>query len=305
MGGRLDCTNIVNPLVSVITLIELEHTAILGRTIPAVAGEKAGIIKEGKPLVLARQDSEALDVLIKRAAEKKAKIVYFPEIAAIENVTLRPDGTDFSLVSGGKPLDLFIPIPGMAQAQNAGLAAIALRTAFPGIGDDVIRNGLARVKIPARFEKIAVGKNSPPVIVDGAHTPESVLYCTETFCSLYGEGGILLFGCAADKNAAAMAEIALPRFSRIIITAPGTFRMSNPEKVYEAFSGFPDHLPVVRQVVRQAGSDKVALIDDTSAALRQALEISREKALPVLCTGSFYLVSEVSRLTLALTCARG
>jgi len=274
MGGRLDCTNIVDPLVSVITLIELEHTAVLGGTIAAVAGEKAGIVKPGKPLILARQNAEALDVFRKRAAEQNSPVRYFPDIATIENVSIHQGGTDFSLILFTQlPLTLSIPIPGAVQAENAGLAVAALKTAFPGMGEDAIRRGLANVKLPARFEKIA---DNPPMIIDGAHTPESALLCAETFCSLYGEGGILLFGCAADKNAAAMADILLPRFSQIIITTPGVFRTSSPEKAYHAFS-----------------SAKTTLIKDTRAALQQAMETAREKKLPILCTGSFYLVAEV------------
>ncbi|MDR0457181.1 MAG: tetrahydrofolate synthase, partial [Treponema sp.] len=199
MGGRLDCTNIINPLVSVITLIELEHTAFLGQTIPAVAGEKAGIIKPGKPLILAPQNAEALDVFRKRANEKSSPLFYFPDTAAVENPHIHPDGTDFSLIlhhAQLPPLNLSIPIPGIIQAENAGLAALALKTAFPAVKDDVIRHGLGSVKIPARFEKIAVPGEAghPPLIIDGAHTPESALSCAETFCSLYGEKGILLFG---------------------------------------------------------------------------------------------------------------
>jgi len=281
MGGRLDCTNIVDPLVSVITLIELEHTAILGPTIAAVAGEKAGIIKHGKPLVLARQNGEALNVFKKQAAEKSSALSYFPEIAAIENVHIHQGGTDFSLTFFGEMAPyqkLSIPIPGAVQAENAGLAVVALKTAFPDIGENAIRRGLANVKIPARFEKIA---DEPPLIIDGAHTPESVLLCAETFCSLYGEGGILLFGCAADKNAAAMAAILLPRFSQIIITTPGTFRTSSPEKAYHAFT-----------------SEKTLFVKDTREALQQALETSQDKKLPILCTGSFYLAAEVRGLAL-------
>jgi dihydrofolate synthase/folylpolyglutamate synthase len=274
MGGRLDCTNIVDPLVSVITLIELEHTAVLGQTIPVIAGEKAGIIKPGKPLILARQDTSALEVFKKRAAEKNSQMFYFPEIAAIEAPAIHPEGTDFSLVVYGElPLRLSIPIPGLVQAENAGLAVLALKTAFPDIKNDSIRSGLASVKIPARFEKVA---DDPLLIIDGAHTPESVFPCAETFCSLYGEGGILLFACAADKNASAMAEILLPRFSQIIITATGTFKASDPEKVYKAFS-----------------SAKTLLIHDTRAAIRQALETGRKKNLPILSAGSFYLAAEV------------
>jgi dihydrofolate synthase/folylpolyglutamate synthase len=281
LGGRLDSTNIIDPLISIITLIELEHTAILGNTIPAVAGEKAGIIKPHRPLILARQTPEALEVFRERAAEKNSPLLYFPDIAAVENQRIHPRGTDFSLAFHGEgakhyaqlPMELSIPIPGTVQAENAGLAVIALKTAFPGMSDDAIRRGLECVKIPARFERII---DNPPLIIDGAHTPESALLCAETFCSLYGRNGILLFGCAADKNAEAMAELLLPRFSQIIITAPGTFKISEPEKVYRAFS-----------------SEKTSFIKETREAIRLALKIGREKGLPILTTGSFYLASEV------------
>ena len=281
MGGRLDSTNIVNPLVSVITIIELEHTAWLGNTISAIAGEKAGIIKRDRPLVLARQKPEALEVFQNRAAEKNSPLFYFPDIAAVENIRLHQGGTDFSLVYKGggtapRPLELSIPIPGTIQAENAGLSVMALKTAFPDIEDDVIRRGLGRVKVPARFEKIA---EDPPFILDGAHTPESVSLCAETFCSLFGEGGILVFSCAADKNVAAMAELLLPRFSRIIVTTAGNFRSSPPDDIFRAFT--------------PGGSGKVILAPDTADAARQALELGRKEGLPVLCTGSFYLAAEV------------
>jgi len=290
MGGRLDCTNIVTPLVSVITLIELEHTAWLGNTISAIAGEKAGIIKPGKPVVLARQKAEALEVFQKRAMERNSPLFYFPEIASVENIRLHQGGTDFSLVfqAGNaaykaQSLELSIPIPGIVQAENAGIAVAAVKKAFPDIGDDLIRQGLKQLKIPARFEKIA---EDPPFVLDGAHTPESVSLCADTFCSLYGGGGILLFSCAADKNVAAMAELLLPRFSQIIITTPGTVRSSKPDEIFQVFSA------------RLSGSEigKVIFVRDTADAMRQTLKLGREKRLPVLCTGSFYLAAEVRNL---------
>ena len=291
MGGRLDCTNIVNPLVSVITLIELEHTAWLGNTIAAIAGEKAGIIKQGRPTVLARQKPEALEVFQKRAAERQSPLAYFPDAAGIENVKLHPGGTDFSLVfrgakAGLKPLELSIPIPGLVQAENAGIAALALKTAFPDIDDETIRRGLMQAKIPARFEKLI---EDPPFVLDGAHTPESVSLCADTFCSLFGEGGLLLFSCAADKNVAAMAELLVPRFSRIITTTPGNFRASRPEEIFEAFSRCGSKL--------EAG--RISFVPDTLEAVRQTLELSRAEKLPVLCTGSFYLAAEARGFVLS------
>ena len=283
MGGRLDCTNIIDPLVSIITLIELEHTAFLGQTIAAVAGEKAGIIKPGKPLILARQSAEALDVFKKRASEKNSPLLYFPDSASVENPHIHSDGTDFSLTfryAQLPPLKLFIPIPGLIQAENAGLAALALKTAFPSIENDIIRRGLNSVKIPARFEKIAHN-----FIIDGAHTPESLALAIETFCLLYGEGGVLIFGCAADKDAAAMAKIAHSRFAKIFITTPGTFKTSNPPQVYEAFAA-------------QGGREKTRLIADTKEAVEEARKFAARNGLPILGTGSFYLVSEIRKIIL-------
>jgi dihydrofolate synthase/folylpolyglutamate synthase len=285
MGGRLDCTNIVNPLISVITLIELEHTKFLGNTLAAVAGEKAGIIKARRPVVLAKQSGEALGVFQKQTEEKQSPLYYVPGIAKITGLTIRPGGTDFtlSLKNGGCYGKLFVPVPGAIQAENAAIALIALKSAFPQINEDSIRRGLERSRLPARFETL---RENPPVIIDGAHTPESAALCAETFRSLYGEGGILLFGCAADKNPEAMAQVLLPHFSRIIITTPGTFKASDPEKVYQAFARAAD-------AETSPGAGKTVCVNGTREAITRALSLGKEKNLPLLCTGSFYLASEI------------
>jgi dihydrofolate synthase/folylpolyglutamate synthase len=284
MGGRLDSTNVLDPLVSVITLIELEHTGFLGGTIAKIAAEKAGIIKNGKPLVLAKQREDALEVFRKTVNEKNSPLFYFPETAEISNLKITPEGTNFTLSpkrSIFPPLlSLSIPVPGKVQAENAALAITAVKTAFPKIGEDAIRAGLKKLKIPARFEKIA-----PLFIIDGAHTPESLALTIETFCMLYGEGGVLVFGCAADKDFSAMAKTAYSRFAKIIITTPGTFKASNPPQVYEAFA-------------EQAGREKTELIADTKKAVLTAMEFSSAKNLPVLGAGSFYLVSEIRKIIL-------
>ena len=289
LGGRLDSTNVVDPLAAVITLIELEHTALLGDTIAAVAGEKAGIIKPGKPLVLAKQCPQALEVFTTRAREKGSPLVYFPETVELSNLRIHTGGTDFTLnfkaTGAGRdwfpgPLNLSIPVPGAIQAENAGLAVMALKTAFPQMDAESIRRGLEQFRIPARFETLS---HDPPVIIDGAHTPESAALCVETFRALYGDGGVLVFGCAADKNTAAMAETLLPHFSRIIITTPGTFKVSDPENIYAAFTA----------EISGAARAQVSLILETAEAVRQALSLGREKGLPVLGAGSFYLAAEI------------
>jgi len=312
MGGRLDSTNVLDPLVSVITLIELEHTGFLGNTIAEVAGEKAGIIKNGKPVILAKQCEEALEVFRKKAEEKNSPLFYFPQIAKISDVVVSRNGTSFTLVfkaaeqfsynptphspfptphsllpTPHSPLSLSIPIPGKVQAENAALAIAAIKTAFPQINEDAIRRGLASFNLPARFEKIAPyqQEDTPPFIIDGAHTPESLALCIETFCSLYGEGGVLIFGCAADKDASAMAKIAHSHFAKIIITSTGNFKISSPAQVYESFA-------------KIAGREKTELVPDIEQAIKRAQTYAHEKNLPILGTGSFYLVSEIRKIIL-------
>lgn len=291
MGGRLDSTNVLDPLVSVITLIELEHTNFLGETIEAIAEEKAGIIKKGKPLILARQCDTALKVFQEKTKEKNSPLIYFPQTANLSDIKITAQGTDFSLsfnpdknIPQTSLLSLSIPIPGKVQAENASLAIAALKIAFPKINEDAIRDGLKKLKIPARFEKLSSSQagSAPPFIIDGAHTPESLALCIETFCHLYGKSGVLLFGCAADKNSAAMAEIACPHFAKIFITTPGNFKASEPDKVYESFAEI-------------AGQEKIALVKDTQEAVNQAISFAREKNLPTLGTGSFYLAAEIRK----------
>jgi dihydrofolate synthase/folylpolyglutamate synthase len=281
IGGRLDATNIVSPLAAVITLIEMEHTEYLGNTLEAVAGEKAGIIKARTPLILAAQEDEALAVFRREALAKDAPLLYFPEIADVRDIRISRAGTQFSLcLPRGTPgeLRLSLKIPGEVQAYNAGLAVLTVKQAYPGIGAEEIRRGLEDFNLPARFEQIM---EEPGLVIDGAHTPKSVEQCRDTFLSLYGGGGILIFGCAARKNAEAMAEILAPHFSRIIITTPGTFKKSDPGELYRIFSE------------KLRGSTELLLIPDTVQAVDRALE--KGSGLPVLGTGSFYLAAEIRK----------
>jgi dihydrofolate synthase/folylpolyglutamate synthase len=294
MGGRLDPTNVVDPLGAVITGIELEHTEFLGNTLAAVAREKAGIIKPGKPLFLAAQCGEALEVFKKTAAEKEAPLYYFPEIVEINRLKVHEEGSDFTLgfKDGGffpGHLDISIAIPGAVQAENAGLAVLALKRCFPFMDGGTIQRGLKGFSLPARFERLRPlpGEAGPPLVIDGAHTARSVEFTAETFCSLYGEGGVLIFGCASGKNAAAMASTLAPRFSRIFITMPGTFKASDPLEVYKIFA-------LAQGKSRNPG--ELSMIPDTGKALAGALEAAAPGNLPILGTGSFYLAAEIRNL---------
>jgi dihydrofolate synthase/folylpolyglutamate synthase len=285
--------------VSLITVIELEHTEFLGNTITEVAAAKAGIIKPLRPLILAEQCDAALAVFRRTAAEKKSPLLYFPEIVEISDLAVRDGGTDFTLTfkTGGffpAPLKLTVGISGAVQALNAGLAVIALKHAFPALDAATIDRGLRNFTLPARFENLRPKtKDAPPhglapVIIDGAHTEKSVELCVNTFTALYGEGGILIFGCAAVKNAEAMAAILTPRFSRIVITTPGTFKVSDPKGVYGVFAE-----ELERRKAQGAAVPELLFIPETAKAIDYCLNESRNAGLPVLGAGSFYLAAEI------------
>ncbi|GHV83478.1 bifunctional folylpolyglutamate synthase/dihydrofolate synthase [Spirochaetia bacterium] len=287
MGGILDPTNICQSSVSVITIIELEHTEFLGTTLREVAQAKAGIIKQAKPVILAGQHPEVMEVFTKTAAEKNSPLYYLPKTIDIENIKITPNGTDFTLrfkESGffDEPLKLSIAIPGEIQAQNAAMAIMAVKKAFPQIDARTIQNGLKDFKLLARFEKL---QSNPPLIVDGAHTDISVNLCVETFAKLYGNGGILIFGCALGKNDNAMAHALLPHFSHIVITTPGTYKVSEPEKVHATF--------VQAQKENPACKTEITFIKETEKGIKAALDEAKEKKLPVLGIGSFYLAAEI------------
>jgi dihydrofolate synthase/folylpolyglutamate synthase len=286
MGGRFDPTNVIDPLVSVISVIELEHTAFLGNTLAEIAFEKAGIIKPGKPVVLAEQHGEVLPVFQKAAKERNAPLYYLPDLVSVENVRVSDTGTQFTLVPKNRTvfpneMELGIGIPGAVQAKNAALAVAALKVVMPEIGDDVIKAALDTFSLPARFEKIA---DNPPVVIDGAHTTLSVELAIREWTALYGDGGVLLFGCAEDKNVTAMARTLLYHFSSIIITTPGSYKVSHPANVFDVFTA---------EAVQLNPSCKLALIAETPTAVDTVVAEARTKNLPLFCTGSFYLSAEV------------
>jgi dihydrofolate synthase/folylpolyglutamate synthase len=295
LGGRLDATNIVDPALSVITVIEKEHTEYLGNTLAAISGEKAGIIKRNRPVMSAEQKPEALAVLRRHAEQNTAPFLYLPCFSGTDfpDMQLHQNGTDFTLQidsPNGRTFKrrISVPIPGRIYANNAALAVLAVTTTFSHIDDESIEWGLAANALPARFEKVCA---EPPFIIDGAHTPLSAGLCTETFNALYGKDGILLFGCAADKDARAMAELLVPCFNRCIITTPGSFKTSDPAAVYHSFCAAAQQY---REAAEKTQPD-IVCIPDTAAAIEETRRLGEKTGIPVLACGSFYLAAEIRK----------
>jgi dihydrofolate synthase/folylpolyglutamate synthase len=194
MGGRLDATNAITPVVSVITPIDLDHQKWLGETLPQIAAEKAGIIKPGVPVVSASQLPEAEAVLRARAAECGSAIEFVAEAAPFS-----------------------VALPGPHQKQNAALAIAALRAGGILVTEAAIAQGLANVQWPARFERW-----DEQMVIDGAHNPAGARVLADAWREQFGDDkGTLVFGLLGDKNAAdtyralsgITAEVILPQFT--------------------------------------------------------------------------------------------
>jgi dihydrofolate synthase/folylpolyglutamate synthase len=189
LGGRLDATNATEPELSVITSISYDHTAILGRTLGAIASEKAGILRPDRPAILAQQRPAAL-----RALRHACRIV----------------GAHCSVVA---PLEHDVSLAGAHQRQNAALAIAAARTLLPGLRQKAIDTGLKRIHWPGRFETVG------NVILDGAHNGASAAALAETLeTRLGGQRVELVVGINRDKDARAVLRPLLARASRVWAT---------------------------------------------------------------------------------------
>jgi len=277
IGGRLDATNLVDPQLCLITPIELEHTDVLGDTLTAIAREKAGIIKPGKPVFSAPQAGEVKEELRRAAERAGSPIVFLDEQLGSFQARYTPEGTELRFaLSGEEEIDYTLALIGTVQAENAALVHLAVRRTLPWLLP-ALRAGFAAARLPARMEVL---RRDPAVVLDGAHTPRSVRIVLDTFTQLFGTDGVLLFAAAAGKKIAEMAETLAPAFKEIVVTTPGTFRESRVEEVQRAFDRLNPH---------------TLLIPDTAQALARAQALAGSER-PLLVTGSFYLAGLVREI---------
>ena len=269
MGGRLDATNVVAPVVSVITPIELEHTEYLGDTIPLIAGEKAGIIKPDTPVVTGLLVQDAMQVMRQRAKIQNSPLIALSEeLVSLESQD-STHGTDIELrYRDGLEISSHLKLIGAAQAQNAALAALVAHRVLK-LDKSVIEAGLAQAWLPGRMEVL---QEAPLLVVDGAHTPNSIERTLQSFLAVASQQRCLVFGAVSGKRFRPMMELLAPHFDEVIIARPGTFKPSDPDALFREFSTL---------------HESVRLIPDIDAALTSALQEG-----DVLVTGSFYLAAE-------------
>ena len=274
VGGRLDPTNVINPLVSAITSIDLEHTQILGNTIESIAYEKAGIIKPRVPVVVGALDIRALQVIEEVARSRGAKLYIAPSEYEVSDITFRLDGVDFKVLGKDCEYKINFPLVGRHQVNNVLIALKILellKDHFPLKKSD-IELGLAEAKLPGRFE---VKLRKPLVIFDIAHNPAAARALADTISELGLENVTFLFSALSDKDLDGILSNLSRVSTDIIVTEIGYEVRRAP-------------LEEIERCARKYFKN-VKAVKDSNEALRYALE----KSDTLVATGSAYLLREL------------
>jgi dihydrofolate synthase / folylpolyglutamate synthase len=301
MGGRLDATNVVEPLVSVITDISLDHQKFLGNTVGEIAREKAGIIRHGGVVVTLPQQPEANDVIGNAILDLDAvgvnAVPYVPPVSPASPEFRVPScesqnpasgdslGSRYPLEVMGKEILVETPLAGRHQLRNLALAIAAGvelgKKEFPGITAESIERGIRETHWPGRFQIIPASPDLPEIVLDVAHNPAGAWALRSALSSRYDEQPLVfVFGAMRDKAIAEMTEILFPLAERVIATQPENPRAASPEEIRDAAKRM---------------SAEIETIADVKAALNRAGEVAGSRAI-VVVTGSIYLVGEAMQI---------
>lgn len=283
LGGRWDATNALDPVLSVVTQVALDHTAVLGDTLPEIAAEKAGVLRPGRPAVTACAP-ELWPVLEREGADLWAlgrDWHFTAHSRGWEGSDLRVEWPGGAIT---QVLDFRTPLLGAHGAQNAAVAAVAASRL--GCRPDAIRQGLAEVRWPGRLEvlpltpgQVGTGGETPRILLDGAHNPDGARALAAAMQALGGAPLPLVFGAAEDKDVTGVAEALRPLASSVILTrAALSPRAASPQALAPLFAGLP-----------------LTLTDSPAQALA---ELRRLGAPLSLACGSLYLLGEVRPLLL-------
>jgi dihydrofolate synthase / folylpolyglutamate synthase len=294
MGGRLDATNVVEPRVSVITDISLDHQKFLGDTVGEIAREKVGIIRPGEAVVTLPQQPEANDVIGNTILDLGARgvnaVPYVPPVSAGSAQYLVPgtqkDQTGFvyryPLAVLGEEILVETALVGRHQLRNVALAVAAAvelsQQGFGGITAQSVERGIRETRWPGRFQVMAARAGWPETVLDVAHNPAGAWALRSALSERYEDRPLIfVFGAMRDKAISEMTEILFPLAERVIATRPENPRSASPEEI--------------RQAAGRTGVE-IEAVEDVHGAVARARALAGPKTL-VVVTGSIYLVGEV------------
>jgi dihydrofolate synthase / folylpolyglutamate synthase len=306
MGGRLDATNVVDPRLSIITDVALDHQNYLGNTIAEIAREKAGIIRAGKAVVTLPQLPEANDVIGNAILDAGARSVnavpYVPPVSPASANYLTPEragdegGTSriwnrYPLEVMGTEIMVESPLVGRHQLRNLALAVAASvelhQQGISQITPETIARGIRETRWPGRFEVLPAAGDNPEYVFDVAHNPAGAWALRSTLSAAYGDSDprqeiTLVFGVMRDKAMREIAEILFPIADHVIVTHANNPRSATPDEIRQASE-------------RVAAGVDIESTEDIASALTRAREHAGRQGL-VVVTGSIYIVGEAMRI---------
>lgn len=291
MGGRLDATNVVEPLVSVIADISLDHQKFLGNTVGEIAREKAGIIRPGAVVVTLPQQPEANDVIGNTILDLDAvgvsAVQYVPPVSPASPELQVPSPEPryrYPLHVMGKQILAESPLVGRHQLRNVALAIAAAeevsKKGLKGITAESIERGIRETQWPGRFQVRPAGGGWPEIVLDVAHNPAGAWALRSALSERYEDRPLIfVFGAMRDKAISEMTEILFPLALRVIATRPENPRSASPEEIQHA---------------GQRTGAEIDAVNEVGLALERARARSGSDAI-IVVTGSIYLVGEAMR----------
>ncbi len=279
LGGRLDATNVAPASLSVVTSISLDHVEDLGGTIGAIAAEKAGVFRAGRPALTASPLSDARRAFRTAADRLGAALHEMVVEARTEPEPPSLSGARFRLATPRGHYVLATPLAGEHQAGNASVAVRAAELLWPEIEPGTVARGVASVRWPGRLERFSARGRT--VLLDGCHNPEGAEALARFVAGTRAHPD-LVFGAMADKDVESMAAVLGPLARRLILVPAGSARAAPPEELARRFGA-------VRPDARAASS--------LGGALEELLAESSSE--PIIVAGSLYLVGEARTLLLA------
>jgi dihydrofolate synthase/folylpolyglutamate synthase len=293
MGGAWDCTNVVRAEVAVLTPIGLDHQRYLGDTVEEIATEKAGIIKPGAIVVLARQPVEAARPILARCAEVGATVARQDAEFGVLQRAVAVGGQLLALQGLGEQYDeVFLPAHGPYQAQNAALALAAVE-ALLGAGaqrrldPELVRQGFAATRVPGRLERV---RSAPTVLLDAAHNPAGMAATAAALTADFAFRRLVaVVSIAADKDVAGMLERLEPVVAEVVVTRNSSARAMPAGQL----------AGLARPVF---GADRVHLVPELPDAIERAVTLAEAdldgppSGFGVLITGSVVTVADARRL---------
>ena len=297
MGGRLDATNVVDPLLSVITDISLDHQNFLGNSIREIATEKAGIIRAGGVVVTLSQHPEANEVIghaiLKAGARISSAVAYMPPVSPgaqpfAEDSHLVAGGTSpsrlrhrYPLSVGGEEIMIESPLVGRHQLRNTALAiaaAVELRQFGFSVTPQQIAEGIRATDWAGRFQVFPATAHRPETVVDVAHNPAGAWALRSALSQFYaGRRLVLVFGCMRDKAIGEIAEILFPLAESAVLTQAQSPRAATPEEIRDA---------ALNTATEMFCESSVPL------AIERARRLAGAADAVLVITGSIYLVGE-------------